>query len=148
MYNHHNDCILTFVAVNALTNKVQQLESQLKMAENIASNLMDNSANADLYDAPTTDDQEYQEEDVDDNETIEEEPDLFSSGGDDLFSESDEQTDTEDNFTGKKAKGKYCLKKSLEVIIVPTIKNVCVLNRAVCQSICHDLCLKCELLVE
>jgi len=85
---------LTFVAVNALTNKVQQLESQLKMAENIASNLMDNSANADLYDAPNTDDQEYQleEEDVDDNETIEEEPDLFSSGGDDLFSESDEQT--------------------------------------------------------
>lgn len=102
--NHHNDCILTFVAVNTLTNKVQQLESQLKMAENIASNLMDNSANADLYDAPNTDDQEYQleEEDVDDNETIEEEPDLFSSGGDDLFSESDEQTDTEDNFTGKK----------------------------------------------
>lgn len=50
--NHHNDCILTFVAVNALTNKVQQLESQLKMAENIASNLMDNSANADLDDAP------------------------------------------------------------------------------------------------
>ena len=94
MDNHHNDCILTFVAVNALTNKVQQLESQLKMAENIASNLMDNSANADLYDAPNTDDQEYQleEEDVDDNETIEEEPDLFSSGGDDLFSESDEQT--------------------------------------------------------
>lgn len=80
--------------MNALTNKVQQLESQLKMAENIASNLMDNSANADLYDAPNTDDQEYQleEEDVDDNETIEEEPDLFSSGGDDLFSESDEQT--------------------------------------------------------
>ena len=52
MDNHHNDYILTFVAVNALTNKVQQLESQLKMAENIASNLMDNSANADLYDAP------------------------------------------------------------------------------------------------
>lgn len=102
MDNHHNDYILTFVAVNALTNKVQQLESQLKMAENIASNLMDNSANADLYDAPNTDDQEYQEEDDDDNETIEEEPDLFSSGGDDLFSESDEQTDTEDNFTGKK----------------------------------------------
>ena len=103
--NHDNDCILTFVAVNALTIKVQQLESQLKMAENIASNLMDNSANADLGDAPATDDQEYQEEDVDDdNETIEEEPDMFSSGGDDLFSESDEQTDTEDNITGKKGK--------------------------------------------
>ena len=94
--------VLTFVAVNALTDKVQQLESQL--AENVASNLMDNSANADLEDAPTTGDQEYQEEDVDDNETIEEEPDLFSSGGDDLFSESDEQTDTEDNFTEKKGK--------------------------------------------
>ena len=94
--------VLTFVVVNALTDKVQQLESQL--AENIASTLMDNSANADLQDAPTTGDQEYQEEDVDDNETIEEEPDLFSSGGDDLFSESDEQTDTEDNFTEKKGK--------------------------------------------
>ena len=93
--------VLTFVAVNALTDKVQQLESQL--AENIASNLMDNSANADLEHAPTTGDQEYQEEAVDDNETIEEEPNLFSSGGDDLFSESDEQTDTEDNFTEKKA---------------------------------------------
>ena len=103
--NHDNDCILTFVAVNALTIKVQQLESQLKMAENIASNLMDNSANADLGDAPATDDQEYQEEDVDDdNETIEEEPDMFSSGGDDLFSDSDEQTDIEDNITGKKGK--------------------------------------------
>ena len=105
MDNHHNDCVLTFVAVNALTIKVQQLESQLKMAENIASNLMDNSANADVEDAPATADQEYQEEDVDDdNETIEEEPDLFSSGGDDLFSESDEQTDTEDNITGRKGK--------------------------------------------
>ena len=104
MDNNCNDCVFTFVAVNALTNKVQQLESQLKMAENIASNLMDNSANADLEDALTTGDQEYQEEDVDDNETIEEEPDLFSSGGGDLFSESDEQTDTEDNFTEKKGK--------------------------------------------
>ena len=105
MDNHHNDCVLTSVAVNALTIKVQQLESQLKMAENIASNLMDNSANADLGDAPATDDQEYQEEDVDDdNETIEEEPDMFSSGGDDLFSDSDEQTDIEDNITGKKGK--------------------------------------------
>lgn len=106
MDNHHNEGILTFVAVNALTNKVQQLESQLKMAENIAatSNQMDNSSNADLEDAPTTGDQDYQEEDVDDDETIEEEPDLFSSGGDDLFSESDEQTDIEDNFTETKGK--------------------------------------------
>ena len=102
MDNHHNDCILTFVAVNALTNTVQQLESQLKMAANTAS-VMDNSANADFEDAPTTGYQEYQEEEDDDNETIEEEPDLFSSGGDDLFSESDEQTDTEDNFTVRAA---------------------------------------------
>ena len=89
--------------MNALTHKVQHLESQLKMAEDRACNVMDDSANADIEDAPTTADQEDQEED-DDNDTIEEEPDLFSSGGDDLFSESDEQTDTEDNFTEKKGK--------------------------------------------
>ena len=107
MDRHHNSCVLTFVAVNALTNKVQQLESQLKMAQNIRSNQMESSANADLEDAPTTGDQEYHEDDEDDDdddETIEEEPDLFSSGGDDLFSESDEQTDTEDNFTQQKGK--------------------------------------------
>ena len=74
------------------------------MAEDIASNLMDNSANADIEDAPTTGDQEYNEEDEEDNDTIEVEPDLFSSGGDDMFSESDEQTDTKDTFTEKKGK--------------------------------------------
>lgn len=81
------------------------------MAQNITSNQMESSANADLEDAPTTGDQEYHEDDEDDDETIEEEPDLFSSGGDDLFSESDEQTDTEDNFTEKKAKGKVLRQK-------------------------------------
>ena len=90
--------------MHQLTHKVQHLESQLKMAEDIASNLMDNSANADIEDAPITGDQEYNEEDEEDNDTIEEEPDLFSSGGDDMFSESDEQTDTDDNFIEKKGK--------------------------------------------
>jgi len=102
--NHHNDCILTFVAVNTLTNKIQQLESQLKMAENMTSDQMQSSANVDPEDAPTTGDQDYQEDEDSDNETIKEEPELFSSGGDDLFSESDEQTDTEENFTEKKGK--------------------------------------------
>ena len=37
--------------------------------------------------------------------TIMEEPGLFSSGGEDLFSESNEQTDTKANFTEKKTKG-------------------------------------------
>jgi len=97
-------CVLTFVAVNALTNKIHQLESQLKMAENKTSNQMQSSANVDPEDAPTTGDQDYQEDEDDDNETIEEEPDLFSSGGNDLFSESDEQTDTEENFTEKQGK--------------------------------------------
>ena len=90
--------------MNALTNKIHQLESQLKMAENKTSNQMQSSANVDPEDAPTTGDQDYQEDEDDDNETIEEEPDLFSSGGNDLFSESDEQTDTEENFTEKQGK--------------------------------------------
>ena len=97
--NHHIGCILTFVSVHALTHKVQHLESQLKMAED-----MHNSVNEVIEDAPTTGDKEYHEEDEEDNDTIEEEPDPFSSDGDDLFSESDEETDNEDNFTAKKGK--------------------------------------------
>lgn len=60
------------------------------MVENIVFNLMDNFVNVDFEDVFIIGDQEYQEEDVDDNEIIEEELDLFFFGGDDLFSESDE----------------------------------------------------------
>lgn len=94
--------VFTSVSVKALTFEVQDLKS--KVAENTHTSNFDDSANVVVEDVPIGD-QEYD----DDNDTIEEEPG-FSSGGDDLLSESNEETETEDELieTNGKRKSSIC----------------------------------------
>ena len=73
--------------------KFQELKSKVAVNTHISN--FDDSANVVVEDVPIGD-QEYVDDD-DDNDTIEEEPGI-SSGGEDLFSESNEETETDDEL--------------------------------------------------
>ena len=93
--NHHNDCILTFSLVNALIHKMQQLESQQKMAENKNASTPKDSANGERWQW------DYWIEGAR----------LIFSVSDDLLSERDEQTDTENELTRTKGRGQNIAQK-------------------------------------
>ena len=88
----------TSVPVDRLAYKIEELES--KGVTSDSCNIFEESV---IEGAPTSDQEDGDEEDdEEDNETIEEEPDFSSASNDDPFSESAEDTDTEDEETETK----------------------------------------------